>query len=315
MRIFINNLNRVNILAATALIFPSILFFGTAFAEPIKIVTTIFPLAEMAKQVAGDEAKVYLLLKPGRSPHTFEPTPKDLMNLISADVVVRAGFGLEPWLDKLLQAPGSGNRVIVDLSSAIKEPLYYAGDKTHHHAKGEGAKNPHFWLDPVLMVDVVKGLRDRLVEIKPSAKNSFDKNSEEAIKQLSKLDLYIRKTLSTKPGLAREVVAFHGSWDYFADRYGFSIAGVIERSPGRKPSARHFAKLVGQIREKNIKGVMVEPQMSPKLGEALATETGGVVVTVDPIGGQKGRGDYFELMRWNARQFKNAMEGIGDSKK
>ena len=314
MRIIIN-LNQVNILSATAFFFSFFLFSGTAFAEPIKIVATIFPLAEVTKQLAGDEAEVYLLLKPGRSPHAFEPTPKDLVNLISADLVVRAGFGLEPWLDKLLQAPGSRNRVIVNLSSAIKEPLYYAGDKTHHHAKGEGAKNPHFWLDPILMIDVVKSLRDILVEIKPSAKNNFDKNSEKVIKQLSKLDLYIRRTLSTKPGLAREVVAFHGSWDYFAARYDFSIAGVIERSPGRKPSARHFAKLVGQIREKNIKGVMVEPQMAAKLGEALATETGGVVVTVDPIGGQKGRGDYFELMRWNAMQFKKAMEGRGDSDK
>ena len=311
MRIIIN-LNQVNILPATSLFLSFFLFSGTAFAEPIKIVATIFPIADITKQLAGDEAEVYLLLKPGRSPHTFEPTPKDLMNLISADVVIRAGFGLEPWLDKLLQAPGSKNRVIVDLSSAIKEPLYYAGDKTHHHVKEEGAKNPHFWLDPILMIEAVRDLRDKLVEIKPISKDNIYQNSERIFQKLSTLDLTIRKTLSTKQGLVREVVAFHGSWDYFATRYDFSIAGVIERSPDRKPSARHFAKLVGQIREKNIKGVMVEPQMSPKLGEALATETGGVVVTVDPIGGQKGRGDYFELMRWNAMQFKKAMEGRGD---
>lgn len=289
------------------------IFATPVVAEPIKIVVTIFPLAEMVKEVGGAEVEVHLLLKSGSGPHTFEPTPGDVRKISNADIVVKAGFDLEHWLEPLIASASEKKRMILSLSDAVKKPIRMSNHNQHYHSdvrEKSGAINPHYWLDPLIMVEVVKLISETLSDIRPEKQKYFKGRTEKVANSLKLLDKLLRQKLGL-PGLAKKVVAFHGSWDYFAARYGIAIAGVIEKAPGKEPSAKHFARLIKTIKRLEIKSVLAEPQMSPKLSRSLAEEAGAKVVIVDPIGGGEGRATYFELMLWNTYQFIKALRNKG----
>ncbi|MBI4664886.1 MAG: zinc ABC transporter substrate-binding protein [Nitrospinae bacterium] len=278
-----------------------------AQATSLNVTATILPFGDIAKRVGGDAVNVTVMLKPGQSPHTYEPTPGDLKSLGKADLVVMAGFGLESWLSKLLKTSGR-QTLYVDCSKVVKNPIsseeegHHEGEEDHHH----GAVNPHYWLDPSIMADVARHIGVKLAEKMPSRKKEFISQAEVVANELLNLDKEIEKKLSDK-NLTRGFVSFHNAWPYFARRYGLKVAGVIEMAPGREPSAKHMTRLVKEIKQKGVKAVMVEPQFPTRLGEVLAEEAGVKVVAVDPEGGSRKTGGYIELMRFNAAMFEKAL--------
>lgn len=282
--------------------FTSCLITAPAHAEPINVTVTIFPLADLVKKVGGDMVQVHILLRPGQGPHSFEPTPGAAKKIERSDILVMAGFGLDNWLVKLTKLGGIAGDDIVDCSKAVKNQIT-GGNHKHGHGAGGGV-NPHYWLDPSIMADVVDLLGRRLASRIPDRADEIKKRTKLVKADLLKLDREIAAMLSeSKTGF----VSIHNSWVYFARRYGLRQIGVIKKAPGREPSARHIAELVGKMKSSGAKTVLGEPQFSARLGEMLANETGATVVTVDPIGGVKGRDDYFKLMRWNAKRFAEAL--------
>ena len=108
----------------------------------------------------------------------------------------------------------------------------------------------------------------------------------------------------------REVISFHASWDYFAARYGLTLAGVIEKTPGRNPTPREIAGIVSSIKAYHIRAVFAEPQFSPKVADVIAREAGVKVLILDPLGGETlaGRNTYIGLMTYNLQIMKEAMQ-------
>lgn len=290
----------------------SLCFFTplSATSAPLKAVVTIFPLGDLFKRVGGDIVDVEILLKPGQSPHTYEPSPGDMKWIESSDVVVMAGFGLETWLDKLLKASPQKSRLEMDISKAVKNPISAEPlDEAHEsHAHAHGFINPHYWLDPDIMANAVMLMGEKLAERLPAESKAIMSRANSLAAELNALDSEISKRLSG-PGLGRDFVAFHNAWPYFARRYGLRVAGVIETAPGREPSARHIVQLVKEIKRSKARAVMVEPQFSQRLGQTLAQEAGVKTAVVDPIGGSSGGKSYFDLMRNNAMRFEEALRG------
>lgn len=276
------------------------LLASPALAGKVNVTATIFPIADLVKKVGGDMVEVHTLLRPGQGPHSFEPTPGDAKMIERSDMVVMAGFGLDFWLEKLVKLGGKSGDLIVDCSKAVKNRVKGSG---HNH--GDGGVNPHYWLDPSIMADVADMLGRLIASRIPGRADEILKRTETVKADLLKLDKEIEAVLSES---ATGFVSSHNSWVYFARRYGLRQIGVIEEAPGREPSARHIAALAGKIKKSGARTILVEPQLSARLGETLAKETGALVVTVDPIGGVKGRSDYFELMRWNAKRFYEALK-------
>lgn len=272
----------------------------------LNVTATIFPFADITRRVGGEFVIVHTLLKPGQGPHTYEPTPGDMRKIESSDVVVMAGFELEHWLEKLLEISKKEGRVEVDCSKLVRDPIRMEGSRHDGHSHGD--INPHYWLDPTLMKKAAKLIGKTLASALPSAQEVIERRTDDLTAELTKLDREIAKRLDG-PEVGKEYVAFHNAWDYYAARYGLKQVGVIETAPGRKPSAKHFAGLVKKIQDTKARAVMVEPQLSPQLGEALAKEAGVKVGMVDPIGGVDGRDSYINLMRWNTEQFVKALSG------
>ena len=280
-----------------------------AQAGGMKIAVSIPPLAQIAKKLGGPDAQVFVILKPGQSPHGYEPTPGDMKKLAEADFVAIIGLGLDNWIIKMAGSAGGGNLIkLVDLSEGLEpESLIGAGEDGHDSHGGHEihTANPHYWLDPAMMSLAAGLLATRMAaSMDPAGKQDLKRRMAELEKELAALDAEIKQTLKDARG---GYVAFHGAWDYFARRYGLNQVGVIEESPGKNPSARKIAMLVDRIKKTGAKTVMAEPQFSPRLAEALAAEAGVKVGMADPLGGIDGRRDYAEMMRYNGSSFSSAL--------
>jgi zinc transport system substrate-binding protein len=271
-------------------------------SDRLTVVATIFPLADFVKNVAGDKVDVITLLRPGDSPHTYEPTSRDMKAVARATLLVVNGAGLDFWVEKLKSA-ASDNMVELDTSAILeKEGLLFSGDEH------EAGVNPHYWLDPVLAQMQVEAVAAALVAADPGNKDSYLGNAADYIAELKSLDAEIKN--ETQSFSSREFVTFHPAWTYFARRYGLVEAAVIEEAPGKEPTTKEQMRIIDLVKELNVKVIFAEPQFSTKAAKAIAKDSGAKVLLLDPIGGPglAGRDSYIALMRYNVGQMGEAMK-------
>jgi len=281
-----------------------------SYAERMKVVVSIYPLGDITKQIGGERVDVKIMLPPGVSPHTFEPTPLEMMELHNARVFVKIGGGLEFWAEKMLNASSSKGLIVVDASSGlplIREIHSHGLAETPKKSKAESA-DPHVWLDPVFAKAIADKITAALSKADPSGSAYYRGRSEKYKKDLDMLHNEISDKVKTFK--IKEYVTFHPAWNYFSKRYGLRVAGVIEESPGREPSPKHIARIIREVKRINSKVVFAEPQFNPAIAEVIAKEAGAKVLSLDPIGGSniKGRDTYLGLMRYNLSVMEGAMK-------
>ncbi len=282
---------------------------NTKVSEPtagdrIKVVASIYPLADFVRAVGGDRVEVVTLLPPAASPHVYSPSPRDLARFRGAVLFVQIGLGFEFWSAQLARAGAGEDLIEVETSEGVDVIHETGHDGAHGHAMG----NPHIWLDPIIAMHQVRAIRDALAGLDPDHREIYFRNAAAYLGDLEGLDEEIREAVN---GFARKsFVAIHPSWTYFAERYGLFEAGVIEPSPGREPTPVEMMKIVRQVRESSAKVVFAEPQLNPKAAHVLAKEVGAQVLTLDPIGSPdvEERSTYLKLMRYNLDVMRRGMQ-------
>ncbi len=282
-----------------ALLFLSLSTGSYSHAEKIKVIASIAPIADLVTQIGGEQVEVTLLLPPGASPHIYEPTPKAIRDIADAKIFVKVGAGLEFWAEKIIKASGNKNLVVVIASSGI--PLIH-----EPHAHSPSGIDPHIWLDPTIASMIVTKIEKSLIEVDPLHAKFYKLNASAYRERLSQLDREISEKVMTFK--IKEYVTFHPAWNYFSKRYGLRVTGVIEESPGKEPSPKHIAKIIKEIKRIGSSVIFVEPQFNPKIAEAVARECNAKIVFLDPIGGQKGRETYVDLMRYNISAMERVMK-------
>jgi zinc transport system substrate-binding protein len=256
-----------------------------AGAQEVRVVASIFPVADIARRIGGDLAQVEVLLPSGASPHTFDPTPRDVRMLSDADVFFAIGLGLEHWAEDLVVATiGDQRRVVVSDGITL-----IGGDPP----------NPHVWLDPLRAKAIASSIARAYASLRPGEGGAFAAREQRYRDQLDSLHAWILSR--TEDLTCRRFLAFHPAWVYFAERYGLQQVAVVEEFPGKEPSPRHLAHLVKLAREAAVSALFAEPQLSARAAETLAREVGIGVAVIDPLGGAglPGRDSYIGLMRWN----------------
>ena len=187
------------------------------------------------------------------------------------------------------------------------EEKVVAKEEDHH---GEEEFNPHFWLDPIRVRDVlVPVLVQGLMAADPAGKDHYEKRRKDFHQRLTALDQEIRTELGKAK--TRKYIAFHAAWPYFAERYGLEKVAVVQEFGGEEPTPREVATLVRDARAAGVGAILVEPQLNPRVAQTIAAEFGAGTVVVDPVGdpGDPARDSYEDLMRFNARAFGQALQG------
>ncbi len=139
----------------------------------------------------------------------------------------------------------------------------------------------------------------------PEYAQTFKTNADLFAKRLELLNKQIAQILNDKQG--KSVFMFHPSFKYFINRYGLEYGGSIEVSPGKQPSPNYLKQLSDKIKATNTKAIFSEPQLSEISAKAVAENTGTILFVLDPLGGEKGRTKYSDLLLYNARILQKAL--------
>lgn len=245
----------------------------------LKVVCTVGMVTDIVRQVAGDRAEVVGLMGEGVDPHLYKPTRSDIAALMGADVVFYNGLLLEGKMtDALVRVATSGRKVF-----AVTEHLderYLLEPKEF-----EGHFDPHVWMDPLAWMQAVEVVRDKLGEVDPAGRETYDTRAAAYRAELERLADYARRVLATVPERSRVLVTAHDAFNYFGRRFGFEVAGIQGISTESEAGVRDIQRLVELIVERRIKAVFVESTVSRRNIEALieGARARGHVVS---IGGQ-----------------------------
>ena len=237
-------------------------------SHKIKVVTTLFPLYDFAKNVGKDKVEVSLLLPPGVEAHSFEPKPSDIIKINEADLFVYTGKFMEPWAAGVIKGVSNKNLIVIDASQGTKMiPGVF-----HDEDEPAGSLDPHIWLDfdnaKIMINNIMQGLQTK----DTLNKDFYKEKADEYNKKLTEMDIAYSTTLSPYKGKTI-IYGGHYAFGYLARRYGLIYLAAQGVSPDAEPTANDLAKLVEQIKKDNIKYVYYEELTSPKIAETIANET------------------------------------------
>lgn len=269
-------------------------------AAKLPVVTTIFPVYDVAKQVGGDKVNVSLLIPPGAEPHDWEPSAGDLKAIGTAKVFLYSGAGLEPT-EKLLTKDVLKDAKAYELSKGLE---LLALEEDH-----DGV-DPHVWLDPMNMMKEVDMVVSAFSEVDPANKDYYHKNGEAYKEKLKQLDASYSAFFQKLEH--KELVVSHEAFGYLAHRYGLEQVGIMGVAPDAEPTPERMAEIVEFIREHDVKAIFSEVLVSPKLAEAISKETGVKVFVLNPSEGltkeQEKQGlTYLDIMEENLKTLKEAL--------
>ncbi len=242
------------------------------------IFTSIPPQTGLTKAIAGEYADVHTLVGEGQSPHSYEPTARQLTKLGNADALFTIGVPFESALFRKI-VPLYPDLPIVATQDQIKlrtmPHFHHTGPCTHDH----GATDPHLWLTPRNALVIAEQICHTLERIDSEHATDYRNNFLRLAEKLEKLNAEIHQKLSPHKG-ARFYV-FHPSFGYFADAYGL-VQMPIELD-GKSPSPRQLAALIEQAKADGVKIIFVQKQFPSGSANAVAAAIGGAVVPLDPL--------------------------------
>ncbi len=267
--------------------------------DKINVVTTFYPLYEFSKRTGGEKADVSILVPAGAEPHDWEPGPKDIIKIESAEIFVYNGAGLEPYIDKIMKQIESQKLIVVDSGEGIEL------------IKEGGKADPHIWLDPVLAKHQVESIEKAFIKADPKNSDYYRANAQALKQDLDVLDANISKELAHAK--KKVFISSHSAFSYFAKRYALKQIAIAGLSPDIEPSPAKIAEIVRIARENKVKYIFFETLLSPKLSETIAKEAEAQTLVLNPIEGlsedQIKQGEnYFTIMRENVENLKLALE-------
>lgn len=286
-----------------------VLFFAAlspcSAADNIRIVTTTSTLADLTRQITGDQTAIYYIASPRQNIHFISPSPKDVLKVKKADVFIHGGLDLEAWREPLLNAAGNlsflgDSKASIDASKGIlllEIPSSLSRSEGDIHAFG----NPHYWTDPhnaLIMVDnIVAGLSG----LYPQDAPEFQKNAAAYKQKLSKKISEWEKRM--EPFKGETLVTYHKSWPYFANRFHLKIIDQLEPKPGIPPTSKHLAEVERKMNEDHTKIIVKEIYNESRTPKKVARDTGAAVVTLETSAGeQKDAPDYISMMEHNIHE-------------
>lgn len=276
---------------------------GSAAAEGsaggVAVTAAFYPLAYAVERVGGDLVEVSSLTKPGAEPHDVELTPKDVASLGGSELVVYTK-GFQPAVDEAVGQVDAD--AALDVATSVDLTLEASHDGHDHgeHAEDEGARDPHFWLDPTRYAKAVEAIAERLAAVDPEDATAYRENAKAFVAELTALDAEFAAAL--KDCTTRDLVTGHAAFAYLADRYDLHQVGIAGISPDTEPNAAAMKEIVEHVREYDVSTVYAETLVSKDLTETIAREAGASVGVLDPIEGltdaSAGK-NYLEVMRSN----------------
>jgi zinc transport system substrate-binding protein len=285
--------------------------------QQVLVATSFYPLYDFATNVVGSTDSVISIIPNGAEPHDFEPTPQDLAKIYNAKLFIFNGAGMEPWAEKLApELEAKGVKVLeladfVDLLPADHDKEAHSEDEhTDEHADDHGDFDPHFWLDPAIVAELTNQIATTLSEVDAEKQAVYTENAKKFVAELTELDGAYKASLASCQ--VKYTVTSHSAFNYLAERYGFQVESIAGISSDEEPSPARLAELTEFVKANNVKHILFETLVSPKLAETLAAEAGIKTLVFNPLEGLtknqiEASENYITIMNQNLESLKTAL--------
>lgn len=280
-----------------------LLFFGgQMFAqEKPLVVATASIFADMAKNIAGDEVEIKMIVPIGGDPHIYEPTPGDAQLAASADLILKNGLTFEGWLNELIANSGTKAQTvtITEGIQAIESQQY------------KNSTDPHAWMDASMGLTYIENIKNALIALKPAGRQTFEFNYNLYRQQLLDMDRYIQEQILEIPEKRRVLITSHDAFRYYGKRYGIRVEAILGTSTDAEAQTSDIIRLNKVIKESGVPAIFIETTVNPKLIQQLAKDNhiaiGGKLYS-DSIGNANSPApSYLDMLKYNTDTIVSAL--------
>ena len=261
----------------------------SALGAPMDVFVSIPPQKWLCDQVGGKLVTTHILVGQGQDPHTFEPSPRQIVALSQAKLFFTVGMTFEKRIGHKLERV-SGGLSLIDISENVHKIPMSTNEHTHDKKPGHsqyvqkddishGGLDPHIWLSPVNLKLMAANMAEAMIRADPLNGSKYERNLDNTTRRLNRIHSTITKELAPYKGAS--VYVFHPAFGYFFHTYNLKqIAVEIE---GKAPTPKQLASLITQARSSGVKVIFVQPQFDPKSAAAIAAAIGGSVIPLNPL--------------------------------
>lgn len=245
------------------------------------IIATNFPAYDAVRAIIGDTdtIEVKMLLKPGSDIHDFEPTPKDVKNIIDSSLFVYVGGESDEWIDDILNDINKDNTKLIRLMDLVnlKEEEITEGMESDEEEE-EFEYDEHIWTSPLNEIIIINYLKDEIIKIDPDNKGIYEENANKYIDELYSIDNEIKDIVNNSK---RKTIVFGDRFPlrYFADEYGLKYYAAFPGcSEQTEASAKTISFLINKVKDENIPVVFKIELSNGKIANTIASETNAKVL-------------------------------------
>ena len=253
--------------------------FTTLLFSKIDIAVSIIPQKTFVEKIGQNKVNVFALVKPGHSPHSYEPKPSDLKEISNAKIYFPIKIEFEnAWLDKF--ASQNKNMKIVQMTKGIN----FITMKKHKHKNGEEKTiikpDPHTWVSPFNVKIMAKNIYEALSEIDEENRDFYKVNYLAFLDEINSTDKKILETLIDVKVNSKFMV-FHPAWGYFARDY--ALVQFPVEIEGKEPKPKELIKIIEQAKKEEIKAIFTQSEFSSKSAETIADSLKIKVIKESPL--------------------------------
>lgn len=271
--------------------------------DQLRITASFYPYYFFASQIGGNKTSVINITPAGAEPHDYEPTPQDIVNIESSNLLILNG-SVEPWGNKIKDNLKNKNTKILEVGDGLFTQKVV-------DENGVNSTDPHIWLSPTLAEKQVKAILNEFIQIDPENKTYYYTNTNKLLSDLNNLDKEYRTGLSSCK--SRDIITSHAAFGYLATDYGLKQVPIAGLSPDAEPSLKQLTDIANFARKNNIKYIFFESLVSPKLSNTIASDVGAKTLVLNPIEGltpaelSEGK-NYLTVMQDNLQNLKIALQ-------
>ena len=266
----------------------------------LRVVCTTTMIADVARQIAGDDAEVLGIMRPGEDPHVYDIRPRDVQLIAGADLLLMNGLHLESTLGHVIDNNAGDAKVVRLAETSQIVPL--------ESEKYRGAPDPHCWFNVGYFRVYAERTRDALVDSDPANAEGYRARATAYLETLDDLHAWVRDQIATIPRERRAMVTSHDAFQYFGRTYFVDVFAVIGISTEQQPKPGDIRRLESLVRERKVKALFVETSVSQtlnnivkKIAKATGAKVGGTLYS-DSLGTpESSAGTYVGMVRHNVR--------------